>query len=46
MWVPKGAALIKGRHLFEARPLLEEMRYLFVTGEKIALVLSLAELQM
>ena len=27
MWIPKGAALISGRRLFEARRLLEEMRY-------------------
>ena len=27
MWIPKGAALIRGRHLFEARRLLEEIRY-------------------
>ena len=27
MWIPKGAALIRGRLLFEARRLLEEIRY-------------------
>ena len=27
MWIPKGAALIRGRRLFEARCLLEEIRY-------------------
>ena len=27
MWIPKGAPLITGRHLFEARRLLEEIRY-------------------
>ena len=28
MWIPKGAALNRGRRLFEARRLLEEIRYL------------------
>ena len=28
MWIPKGAALTRGRRLFEARRLLEEIRYL------------------
>ena len=28
MWIPKGAALIRIRHLFEARRLLEEIRCL------------------
>ena len=28
MWIPKGAALIRGRHLFEARRLLEEIRHI------------------
>ena len=27
MWIPKGAALIRGRHLFEARRLLQEVQY-------------------
>ena len=27
MWIPKGAALIRERGLFEARRLLEEIRY-------------------
>ena len=27
MWIPKGAALIRGGHLFEARRLLEQIRY-------------------
>ena len=27
MWILKGAALIRGRRLFEALPLLEEIRY-------------------
>ena len=27
-WIPKGAALIRGRRLFETRHLLEEIRYL------------------
>ena len=27
MWIPKGAAPIIGRYLFEARSLLEEMQY-------------------
>ena len=27
MWIPKGAVLIRGRHLFEALRLLEEIRY-------------------
>ena len=26
MWIPKGAALIRGRRLFETRRLLEEKR--------------------
>ena len=26
-WIPKGASLIRGRHLPEAHGLLEEMRY-------------------
>ena len=29
MWTPKRAELIRGRHLFEARRLLEELRYLW-----------------
>ena len=28
MWIPKGAALIRGRHLFEAQRLLLEIQYL------------------
>ena len=28
MWIPKGAPLIKGRRLFEAWCLLEEIQYL------------------
>ena len=35
MWIPKGAALIRGRRLFEARYLLEEIQYLFFTAMKI-----------
>ena len=27
MWIPKGAVLIRERHLFEARYLLEKIRY-------------------
>ena len=27
MWIPKSVALIRGRRLFEARRLLEEIRY-------------------
>ena len=27
MWIPKGAALIKGRRLFEVRPLLNQSHY-------------------
>ena len=27
MWTPKGAALIRGRRLFEDQRLLEEVRY-------------------
>ena len=27
MWIPKGAALIRGRRLFEVRRLLEKIRY-------------------
>ena len=30
MWIPKGAALIRGLRLFEARRLLEEIRYTYV----------------
>ena len=30
MRIPKGAALIRGQHLFEARRLLEEIRSLFI----------------
>ena len=29
MWLPKGVALVRGRRLFEARRLLEEIRHLF-----------------
>ena len=32
MWMPKGAALIRGRHLFEALRLLEEIRYRLFKG--------------
>ena len=35
MWIPKVAALIRGRRLFEAPCLLEEIRYLFFTAMKI-----------
>ena len=28
MWIPKGAALIRGLRLFEARCLLEEIQYI------------------
>ena len=28
MWIPKGMALIRERHLFEAQRLLEEMRFI------------------
>ena len=28
MWIPKGAVLIRGRRLFEAGRLLEEIQYL------------------
>ena len=35
MWIPKGAAFIRGRRLFEARCLLEEKQYLFFTAMKI-----------
>ena len=28
MWMPKGVVLISGQRLFEARRLLEEIRYL------------------
>ena len=35
MWIPKGAALIRGQRLFEASCLLEEIRYLFFTAMKI-----------
>ena len=27
MWIPEGAALIRGRHLFETRRLLDEIQY-------------------
>ena len=27
VWIPKGAAPIRGRHLFEAWSLIEEMQY-------------------
>ena len=29
MWIPKGVAFIRGRRLFEARDLLEEIRYVY-----------------
>ena len=35
MWIPKGAALIRGRRLFETRYLLEEIQHLFFTAMKI-----------
>ena len=28
MWIPKGEALIRGQHLFEAQWSLEEMQYI------------------
>ena len=34
MWIPKGAVLIRGRHLFEARHLLEEIRYVEKHGRE------------
>ena len=30
MWITKGAAFIRGRRLFEARRLLEEIHYLHI----------------
>ena len=35
MWIPKGAALIRGRRFFETPCLLQEIRYLFFTAMKI-----------
>ena len=29
MWIPKGAARIRGRRLFEARRLLQEIEYFY-----------------
>ena len=34
MWIPKGAALIKGQLLLEARRLLKEIRYCKKTSAK------------
>ena len=34
MWIPKGAAFIRGWRLFEARSLLEEIRYSGFVGNK------------
>ena len=33
MWIPKGAALIRRQRLFEARCLLEEIRYMIVSSD-------------
>ena len=42
MWIPKGAALIRGRDLFEARRLLEEIRYVLLKlNRNIAFVSNL-----
>ena len=30
MWIPKGVALIRVRHLFKARRLLEEIRSIYL----------------
>ena len=38
MWIPKSVRLIRGRHLFEARRLLQKIRYInlfYVTIVKI-----------
>ena len=35
MWIPKGAALIRGRRSFEALCLLEKIWYLIFTAMKI-----------
>ena len=47
MWTPKGAALIREQRLFEARRLLEEIRYLKYKfgqiGPKIKALLNLHE---
>ena len=42
MWIPKGVALIRGRDLFEARRLLEEIRYVLLKlNRNIAFVSNL-----
>ena len=33
MWIPRGEALIRGRSLFEARRLLEEIRYILFVNK-------------
>ena len=41
MWIPRCAALIRGRRLFEVRPLLEEIRWLMLrmlTFDKISIL--------
>ena len=45
MWIPKGATLIRGRRLFEAWCLLEEIRYLFFTGTKIHIMARIVKKQ-
>ena len=30
MWIPRGAALVRGRHLYEAQCLLEEIQYAYL----------------
>ena len=42
MWIPKGVALIRGRDLFEAWRLLEEIRYVLLKlNRNIAFVSNL-----
>ena len=37
MWIPEGAALIRGRHLFEARRLLKEIGYIHIICKQMLL---------
>ena len=41
MWIPKGAAVIRGRRLFEARRLLEEIQFI---GQEVTMASLVANI--
>ena len=43
MQITKGADLIRGRRFFEARRLLEEIRYLHYNGQKVLSIITITK---